>query len=113
MKRLISLLLAIALCLSLCACGTKGKPLAEVAREDPSSLSVIVGSREKVICKDYTVYSTGGGIDDSIDATRYARGLSETTDRFVSFEYIVEDNKTGWKYIFESFNDLLIWAENS
>lgn len=113
MKRRLVLLFTMLLCLSLLlgGCGTKSKTLAKLLTEDAQALNCIKQG-ETVVCKDYTVYSLAGGIDDSIDATRYARGMVETGDRFVSFDYVAKNNTTGYKYIFQSYNDLVSWAKS-
>ena len=66
-----------------------------------------------IVCKDYSVYYLGGGIDDSLKATRYARGMLEVDDQFAEFDYVVKDNQTGWKYIFEVYSDLVEWAKQN
>lgn len=113
MKRRSVLLFTMLLCLSLLlgGCGTKSKALAKLLAEDTQALNCIKKG-ESVVCKDYTVYSLHGGIDDSMDATRYARGMVETQDRMVSFDYVAKNNTTGYKYIFQSFDDLVRWAKS-
>lgn len=93
----------------LTGCGTRGKTLKEVLSNDVSVLEGLKETGATIECKDYTLYSIGG-IDDSLNATRYSAGLIETTDRFVAYRYVVKDNETGWKYIFQSLNDIPIWA---
>ena len=66
-----------------------------------------------IVCKDYSAYYLGGGIDDSLKATRYARGMLEVDDQFAEFDYVVKDNQTGWKYIFEVYSDLVEWAKQN
>lgn len=112
MKRRLALLLTALLCLSLLlgGCGTKSKTLTTLITEDTQALNCIKNG-ETVVCKDYTVYSLDGGIDDSINATRYARGMVETWDRMASFDYVAENNTTGYKFIFQSFDDLVSWAK--
>lgn len=112
-KRIIAACLTIAVVLSMCACSNKHKTLAEVLSEDPGALSVVRRDQSEVVCKDYTVYNTGGGIVDNINATRYSIGLVETQDRFVDYQYVVEDNKTGWLYIFESIDDIYSWMNQN
>lgn len=113
MKRRSVLLFTSLLCLSLLlgGCGATSKTLAKLLAEDGQALSCIK-TGETVVCEDYTVYSLEGGIDDSIDATRYARGMVETEDRFVSFDYVAKNNTTGYKYIFQSFDDLVSWSKS-
>lgn len=90
--------------------GCGKQTLDEMLADNVSALEEIRSKDTRIVCRDYTIYSIGNGIDDSTNATRYASGLVETTDRFVSYPYIVEDNKTGWKYIFEDMDDIPIWA---
>lgn len=118
MKRILSIVLILVFMINLCACGgTRSKTLEEVLNEDPNTLNVIRRfdvtdkDKSKLICKDFTVYNTGGGLSDDIDATHYAEGLIENDDRFCDYEYIVEDNKTGWKYMFEDYDDIYTWVE--
>lgn len=113
MKRIFAkgLLLVLLCSLLLSACG---KPtLDEMLSKDPSALECLRNNRGSVSCSDYTVYCTGGGIDDSINATRYSSGLIITTDRFVNFKYVVLDNRTDWKYIFENLDDIPIWVSRN
>lgn len=112
MRKKLAVLLTALLCISLilCGCGTKFKTLGALLSEDSHALDC-VKKGETVTCKDYTVYSLKGGIDDSLDATRYARGMVETSDRFAEFDYVAENNSSGYKYIFQSFDDLVRWAK--
>ena len=94
----------------LVGCGTSGKTLREVVREDPEALSGI--REEDVVCKDYTVKYNGGMYDD-INATRYAKGMIEDPNRFCDYHYVIVDNSSGWIYMFESYHEMVSWAENS
>ena len=94
----------------LVGCGTRGKTLREVVTADHNALAAARDG--KIVCKDYTV-EYQGGMEDSINATRYASGMVEVTDRFVDFHWVIVDNSSGWKYIFESYNDMVPWAMNS
>ncbi len=88
-----------------------GFTLREALEENPRAISILSREQTEICFEDYTVYSTGGGIIDSINATRYSTGLIETTDRFVSYEYVVVDNQSGWLYIFENLNDISTWVD--
>jgi len=109
MNRVILLVLLLGLLLSGCASQT----LDELLARDPHALSSLSSRNAEIVCKDYTIYNTGGGIEDATNATRYARGLIENPDRFLNYRYIVKDNSTGWLYIFESLDDIPIWAKNN
>lgn len=97
----------------LVGCGTRSMTLQEALIDNPSALDILRTQRDELVYKDYTVYSTGGGMLDNINATRYATGLVETHERFVTYEYVVEDNDSGWLYIFESLRDIPKWVETS
>lgn len=109
MKRIILLVLLLGLLLTACSSQT----LDELLAKDPNALSALSSGKTEIVCKDYTIYNTGGGIEDAINATRYDRGLIENSDRFLNYRYIVKDNATGWLYIFESLDDIPIWAKNN
>lgn len=114
MRKRIAILLVIATVISLLftACGTRGKTLAEFVQDSSAGSEIQKNSNQNVpiVCKDYSIYYLDGGIDDSLKATRYARGLIEVDDQFAEFDYVVKDNQTGWKYIFETYSDLVEWA---
>lgn len=109
---LICLIIAV-LITTLVGCGTRSMTLHEALRENPNALNILRKQRDELVYRDYTVYSTGGGILDNINATRYATGLVEIHDRFVTYEYVVEDNNSGWLYIFESLSDISEWVETN
>lgn len=109
MKRITVMVLIF--CLLLCSCSSKS--LNQLLEEDPQALASLARGKVEIVCKDYTVYNTGGGIVDAINATRYGRGLVEKHDRFLNYRFIVKDNDTGWLYIFESLDDIPIWAKRN
>ena len=102
MKKVISLVLL--LCIVLCGCAKQ--TLDDLLENDPDALLSLSDSNKTISCKDYTIYNSGGGIEDSVNATRYSKGLIENPDRFLPYRYIVKDNATGWLYIFESLDDI-------
>ena len=95
--------------------GCRTQTLDEWLEDSGNSLSILDDynptKKIEIKCSDYTLYAIHGGIDDSINATRYSHGLIETTDRLAEYPYIVEDNTTGWKYIFENRDDIITWAQ--
>ena len=110
----ILLVIAVSITLLLSACGTRGKTLAEFLKDGSAGSKIQNSSAgSPIVCKDYSVYYLGGGIDDSLKATRYARGMLEVDDQFAEFDYVVKDNQTGWKYIFEVYSDLVEWAKQN
>ncbi len=109
MKKIVKLAILI-VCITVVLVGCGRQALGELLVENPAALEEIRNKKAEVVCSDYTVYCTGGGIDDSVDATRYSSGLIETSDRFTTYKYIVQDNETGWKYIFESLDDIPKWV---
>lgn len=115
-RQMLFCLIIATLIMTLVGCGTRSMTLREALREDPNALEILRTERDKrveFVYKDYTVYSTRGGMVDAINATRYASGLVETYDRFVSYEYVVKDNNSGWLYIFESLRDISTWVETN
>lgn len=116
MKRIILTILLLSLIIALLTgCG---KPtLDEWLADSNNSLRILDDDNPtktiEIKCSDYTLYSIHGGIDCAINATRYSFGLKETTDRFAEYPYIVKDNATGWKYIFENRNDIITWANQN
>lgn len=115
MKRVIVASIIIVVCIIrfLAAYGTQGKSLDRLLSEDPYVLEKIKTSCETITCEDYTVYHLDGGIEDTPKATRYAKGLIDTTDRFVNYQYIVKDNQSGWLYIFECVEDIPLWVKHN
>lgn len=110
-KVMATVLLTLMFLVLLSACNST-KTLQALLAEDSNALNSVRDHNAKIVCSDYTVYNTGGGIEDEISATRYASGLREVNDRFVNYRYIVKDNQTGWLYIFENIRDIPTWLKH-
>ena len=39
--------------------------------------------------------------------------MLEVDDQFAELDYVVKDNQTGWKYIFEVYSGLVEWAKQN